>query len=130
MHETFIMLHLFHICLIIFKKPVYLFFFSYFVISSKKRKSNLIEDRLLDDHSGVAETLSVDPNRTFLMVRKMMYVQKMLMKMSFWWDEKKMQLWKEEFWQFHHTGNCSSHMLNTRKRNHDNIKSFWILPKT
>lgn len=65
------------------KKPVYLFFFSYFVISSKKRKSNLIEDRLLDDHSGVAETLSVDPNRTFLMVRKMMYVQKMLMKMSF-----------------------------------------------
>lgn len=83
MHEAFIMVHLFHIYLRIKKKSVYLFFFSYFGISSKKRKSNLIEDRLLDDDSEVAETLSVDPNRTFLMVRKMMYVQKMLMKMPF-----------------------------------------------
>lgn len=48
-----------------FLKSVYLFFFSYFGISSKKRKSNLIEDRLLDDDSEVAETLSIDPNRTF-----------------------------------------------------------------
>lgn len=64
------------------KKRIFIFF-SYFGISSKKRKSNLIEDRLLDDDSEVAEILSVDPNRTFLMVRKMMYVQKMLMKMPF-----------------------------------------------
>lgn len=65
------------------KKTRIFIFFSYFGISSKKRKSNLIEYRLLDDDSEVAETLSVDPNRTFLMVRKMMYVQKMLMKMPF-----------------------------------------------
>lgn len=65
------------------KKNRIFIFFSYFGISSKKRKSNLIEDRLLDDDSEVAEILSVDPNRTFLMVRKMMYVQKMLMKMPF-----------------------------------------------
>lgn len=65
------------------KKTRKFIFFSYFGISSKKRKSNLIEDRLLDDDSEVAEILSVDPNRTFLMVRKMMYVQKMLMKMPF-----------------------------------------------
>lgn len=65
MHEAFIMVHLFHICLRIKKKSVYLFFFSYFGISSKKRKSNLIEDRLLDDDSEVAETFSRSEQNIF-----------------------------------------------------------------
>lgn len=68
------MVYLFYICLRIKKKSVYLFFFLYFGISSKKCKLNLIEDRLLDDDFEVVEILLVDLNRIFLMVRKMMYV--------------------------------------------------------
>lgn len=74
MYEVFIMVYLFYICLRIKKKSVYLFFFLYFGISSKKCKLNLIEDILLDDDFEVVEILLVDLNRIFLMVRKMMYV--------------------------------------------------------
>lgn len=58
MYEVFIMVYLFYICLRIKKKSVYLFFFLYFGISSKKCKLNLIEDRLLDDDFEVVEIFS------------------------------------------------------------------------
>lgn len=86
---------------------------------------------MLDDYSEVAETLSVDPNRTFFNGEENDVRSKDADEDAFLMRWKKDAIVKKkEFWQFHHTGNCSSHMLNARKRNHDNIKSFWISPKT
>lgn len=83
---------------------------------------------MLDDDSEVAETLSIDPNRTFFNGEENDVRSKDADEGVFLMRWKKDAIVKRRVLTI--SPHCSSHMLTTRKRNHDNIKSFWISPKT